>query len=570
MVGYALSRLQFRGRNIVFYIIIFTMTLPFQITLIPQYILIVKMGWANTYYALIVPYLVSTLGILLFRQYFMSIPQDLIDAARIDGCGELQILFRILWPNSVPALVTVGILTFMTAWNEVLWPLIVIRTEEAMTMPQMVTLFAVGGRAESQLGTKLAAAATLAIPVLLTYSFFQRYLLFPDMTRVVCEFFKPGSKDRIRRIAQRVADLDPKQADQELNTLLRDFSARHKNFTRIIEYHYQKIGDVLKSEFGFSDTQKQLLGAYCSREYSFESAALMNPSIVKAPNENGFIISLRQVGEGHISSVGFRSIKIDKKGEVIAEETISYAILPQLEILKNEIILRFPDDSKISERILFPVTSDECNGIEDARFVKFEDDMYYATYTAYDGHKISIKLLMTKDFVEFRSKKFQGKAVNNKGMALFPEKIGDKYAMIARMDGENLYYMTSGYIDKWKNAELLDRPNEPWEFVQIGNCGSPIRTNQGWILLTHGVGPMRQYAIGACLLDLTIPTKIIGRLKNPLIIPNDHEREGYVPNVVYSCGGTIHDQDLIIPYAMSDYRSGFASIVIEELLNAFV
>jgi multiple sugar transport system permease protein len=177
MVGYALSRLQFRGRNIVFYIIIFTMTLPFQITLIPQYILIVKMGWANTYYALIIPYLVSTLGILLFRQYFMSIPQDLIDAARIDGCGELQILFRILWPNSVPALVTVGILTFMTAWNEVLWPLIVIRTEEAMTMPQMVTLFAVGGRAESQLGTKLAAAATLAIPVLLTYTFFQRYFI---------------------------------------------------------------------------------------------------------------------------------------------------------------------------------------------------------------------------------------------------------------------------------------------------------------------------------------------------------------------------------------------------------
>jgi multiple sugar transport system permease protein len=177
MVGYALSRLQFRGQNLIFYIIIFTMTLPFQITLIPQYILIVKLGWANTYYALIVPYLVSTLGILLFRQYFRSIPQDLIDAARIDGCGELQILFRILWPNSIPALVTVGILTFMAAWNEVLWPLIVIRTEETMTMPQMVTLFAVGGRAESQLGTKLAAAAMLAIPILVTYAFFQRYFI---------------------------------------------------------------------------------------------------------------------------------------------------------------------------------------------------------------------------------------------------------------------------------------------------------------------------------------------------------------------------------------------------------
>jgi predicted GH43/DUF377 family glycosyl hydrolase len=397
-----------------------------------------------------------------------------------------------------------------------------------------------------------------------------KYELNPDMTRVVCEFFKPGSKDRINRIAQRVASLDPKRADLELNTLLRDFSARHKNFIQIIEFHYQKIEDVLKSEYGFSDTQKQLLGAYCSREYSFESAALMNPSIIKAPNNDGFIISLRQVGEGHISSVGFRGVKIDKKGEIIVEETTSYAILPQLETLKNEIILRFPKNSEISERVLFPVTPDECNGIEDARFVKFEDDMYYATYTAYDGHKISIKLLSTTDFVEFRSKKFQGKAVNNKGMALFPQKIGDKYAMIARMDGENLYYMTSKEIDNWKNSELLDRPNQPWEFMQIGNCGSPIKTSQGWILLTHGVGPMRQYSIGASLLDLANPTKIIGRLANPLIIPNDHEREGYVPNVVYSCGGTIHDQNLIIPYAMSDYRSGFASIVVEELLNAFV
>jgi multiple sugar transport system permease protein len=177
MVGYALSKLNFRGRNLIFYIILFTMTLPFQITLIPQYILIVKFGWANTYLALIVPYLMSTLGILMFRQYFMAIPQDLLDAARIDGCGELEILFRILWPNSIPAIVTVGILTFMSVWNEVLWPLIVIRTEDLMTMPQMVALFAVGGRAESQLGTKLASAAILAIPVLIAYTFFQRYFI---------------------------------------------------------------------------------------------------------------------------------------------------------------------------------------------------------------------------------------------------------------------------------------------------------------------------------------------------------------------------------------------------------
>ncbi len=177
MVGYALSRLEFKGRNLIFYIIIFTMTLPFQITLIPQYILMVKFGWVDTYWALIVPYLMNALGIIMFRQYFKSIPQDLLDAARLDGCGELKIIFKILWPNSVPALVTIGIITFMASWNEVLWPLIVIRNDHLMTMPQLVTLFAVGGAAESQLGVKLAAATMLALPIVLAYLFFQKYFI---------------------------------------------------------------------------------------------------------------------------------------------------------------------------------------------------------------------------------------------------------------------------------------------------------------------------------------------------------------------------------------------------------
>ena len=177
MVGYALSRLEFRGRNLIFYLIIFTMTLPFQITLIPQYILIVKFGWVDNYLGLIVPYIMNALAIIMFRQYFKSIPQDLIDAARLDGCGELQIIFRILWPNSVPALVTIGILTFMASWNEVLWPLIVIRDEKLMTMPQLVTLFAVGGSAESQLGVKLAAATMLALPIVVAYLFLQKYFI---------------------------------------------------------------------------------------------------------------------------------------------------------------------------------------------------------------------------------------------------------------------------------------------------------------------------------------------------------------------------------------------------------
>lgn len=177
MVGYALSRMHFRGRNLIFYIIIFTMTLPFQITLIPQYVIIVKLGWVDNLLALIIPYFMNSLSIIMFRQYFKSIPQDLIDAARIDGCGELRIIFRILWPNSIPALVTIGIITFMATWNEVLWPLIVIRDESLMTMPQLVTLFAVGGRADSQLGVKLAAAVMLALPIIIAYLFFQRYFI---------------------------------------------------------------------------------------------------------------------------------------------------------------------------------------------------------------------------------------------------------------------------------------------------------------------------------------------------------------------------------------------------------
>jgi ABC-type glycerol-3-phosphate transport system permease component len=177
MVGYALSKMIFKGRDLIFYIIIFTMTLPFQITLIPQYIIMVKFGWVDTYWALIIPYLMNSLSIVMFRQYFKSIPQDLLDAARIDGCNEFTIIFKILWPNSVPALVTVGIITFMASWNEVLWPLIVIREEKLMTMPQLVTLFAVGGRAESQLGVKLASAALLALPIVLAYLFFQKYFI---------------------------------------------------------------------------------------------------------------------------------------------------------------------------------------------------------------------------------------------------------------------------------------------------------------------------------------------------------------------------------------------------------
>jgi predicted GH43/DUF377 family glycosyl hydrolase len=221
--------------------------------------------------------------------------------------------------------------------------------------------------------------------------------------------------------------------------------------------------------------------------------------------------------------------------------------------------------------VLFPVSENESRGIEDARFVQFITDnneiVYYATYTAYDGVAILPQLTKTKDFIKFNISTLHGKAVTNKGLALFPRKIGGRYAMLSRQDGENNYIMFSDNIYFWQKSKMIQEPELPWEFMQLGNCGSPLETDRGWIVLTHGVGPVRQYCLGAVLLDLENPTKIIARLDEPLLTPNQKEREGYVPNVVYSCGAIIHNKELVIPYAMSDINSGIATVAVNDLLN---
>jgi predicted GH43/DUF377 family glycosyl hydrolase len=233
--------------------------------------------------------------------------------------------------------------------------------------------------------------------------------------------------------------------------------------------------------------------------------------------------------------------------------------------------IQFRPDQNISERVIFPVLKNESKGIEDARFVRFVDDngdvTYYATYTAYDGFVILPQLIETKDFLTFNIITLKGKAVQNKGMALFPRKIDGKYVMLSRQDGETNKIMFSSNLHVWKEAELIQEPASPWEFIQIGNCGSPLETKNGWLVLTHGVGPMRQYSIGAILLDLANPKKVIARLEKPLLMPNEEEREGYVPNVVYSCGSLIHHSTLIIPYAMSDITSGVATVDVNELIG---
>jgi predicted GH43/DUF377 family glycosyl hydrolase len=393
-----------------------------------------------------------------------------------------------------------------------------------------------------------------------------------------------------------------------------------------------------------SDVQRDLIGAYFTKEYSIESAALFNPSIVPHPDQSHlkkgslrFIMSLRATGEGHVSSIVFRSGVLDrhnrflfdpisdfvetpdlqldavykrnpfqrKLNEMGAGNEITAHILNQLpedftynELIEKIRILRatpqfseadqkrtfkamrwladsnyevsFHADHSISERVIFPVSKNEGRGIEDARFVQFftatGEAVYYATYTAYNG-TILPQLIETKDFIKFNILTLNGKAVQNKGMALFPRKIDGRYAMLSRQDGENNHIMFSDNIHFWQESQIIQEPEHPWEFMQIGNCGSPLETNEGWIVLTHGVGPMRQYCIGAILLDLAKPTKIIARLDEPLFAPHEKEREGYVPNVVYSCGALIHNNELIIPYAMSDINSGIATVEVKELLN---
>lgn len=465
----------------------------------------------------------------------------------------------------------------------------------------------------------------------------------PDYSRVIVKPHVPKGEDRIKGIITRVLNLPEEQVEKILDRVVSNFSNRHKNIWDAFDSNYNEIKRYLPENIQMSNNRRALLGAYFSSEYSIQAAAFFNPSIVPHPDQSGvdegclrFILSFRSVGEGHISSIEFRSGIVNENCDFTfdevsryaeranissnpvydkntffmklaemhgAENIISkqvYALLPD-EFLLSDLIavlqmviddehkeigenimwlaksnyeLQFKLEQDLSEKIIFPASQNDSNGIEDARFVRFVDDdgsvTYYATYTAYNGHNILPQIIETKDFITFKMITLNGEFSKNKGMALFPRKINGKYMMISRVDGENLYLMSSDNIHFWQNAELIKEPESAWEFVQIGNCGSPIETDQGWILITHGVGPMREYSIGVILLDIENPGKIIGNMSEPLLICNQEEREGYVPNVVYSCGSTIHNDNLIIPYAMSDTCSGIVTIKLSDLLPKLV
>jgi predicted GH43/DUF377 family glycosyl hydrolase len=332
-----------------------------------------------------------------------------------------------------------------------------------------------------------------------------------------------------------------------------------------------------------SQTQRRLIGAYFLHEYSFEASALFNPSIVRHADQSGapengcrFILSLRAVGEGHISSLTFRSGTITADGSVAIDPTTRLASVPTIRSRApgpdGDIIdLVFQPDQELSELVIFPITDAQANGIEDARFVEFNDDgrkVFYATYTAYSGRSIRSELLETTDFRSFKMRPLDGAAARNKGMALFPRKIDGRYAMIGRQDNENLYLIYSNDLYTWDGGQSILQPEYPWEFVQIGNCGSPIELDDCWLLLTHGVGPVRKYSIGAVLLDKKDPSKVLARSREPLVYPDPTEREGYVPNVVYTCGAMRHGDRIILPYAVSDTFSNFATIEIAALMKA--
>ena len=385
--------------------------------------------------------------------------------------------------------------------------------------------------------------------------------------------------ERVKNIYDRILALTPEATVSLLDEVREEFSARHKDLEASFLENFAYFRQQYPGHQSLSEERKLLLGASLTKEYSIQSAALFNPSMVSHPDQSGlqagqkrFLISLRATGEGHISSIVFRSGVTDEKGNLTLDEESRYCVTGRVHTKENasDYSLEFPADSLLSERVIFPQTEAESMGMEDLRLVEFREkgrSIYYGTYTAYNGREIRSQLLITEDFRSFRIRALSGAAVKDKGMALFPEKVNGKYAIISRQGGENISIMFSEDLFHWEDHQLLMKPAFPFEISQIGNCGSPIRTAEGWLLLTHGVGPLRKYTISAVLLDPDDPTRVIRRLPRPLLEATGAEREGYVPNVVYSCGAMTHGGILYIPYAMSDSMSGFAWLNMKELLD---
>ncbi len=475
-------------------------------------------------------------------------------------------------------------------------------------------------------------------------------VLRPDSRRVIAKLFVPGQEglidgeSRAGSVMERVMTLDDSQVATALAEVTDLFAPRYRDVRAMLTEHFQLVAHRVPSMATLSADRRLLVGAYFTQEYAVEAAAVCNPSLVAHPDQDGVstgdtrvVMSVRAIGEGHRSSIEFRTGIVDEHGDVTFDALGPYlvagrpgkvqhrrerfrhllgsgrddrssvafvlGVLPdpfsreQLEAaltaLSDQLLTRrnatgtieriravadsnyevtFPEASALSERVLSPVAPTESHGMEDARFVRFVDDdgtvAYYATYTGYDGDHITSQLLATVDFRTFTSTPLSGLASTNKGMALFPRRVDGHYVALSRWDRSTNSVVTSDELTDWQDPQVLQRPSETWDVIQLGNCGSPIETDAGWIALTHGVGPMRRYVIGAELLDLHDPSRVIGHLREPLLVPADDERDGYVPNVVYSCGALLHAGQLVIPYGMSDTRIGVATVAVDQLLDA--
>lgn len=475
--------------------------------------------------------------------------------------------------------------------------------------------------------------------------------LVPDARRVIAKPFLPGEEvypdgsSRLRLVLDRIMGMSEQAVTETLVAARRDFAGRHRDLDAILERNAgivaARLGQFEMADAPFSLDRLHLIGAYFTHEYSIEAAALGNPSIVAAPDQSGlesgavrFVMSLRAIGEGHRSSIEFRTGVIRADASVALDPASDYAVtgertphsydkgffitildeMAMLNEVEERVLTRlgdeftmaeleaaieaiddidrsisgettrvlhwlassnyrtsFPASIDISERVLFPSGPTESHGMEDARFVRFTRDdgeiTYYATYTAFDGHQILPQLIETDDFTQFQVATLSGRAAHNKGMAIFPRQIAGKFVALGRHDNVNNFLMTSSDVRIWREAAVVQEPERPWELTQLGNCGSPLETDAGWLVITHGVGPFRRYTLGALLLDLDDPSRVIGHLNEPLLSPGDDERDGYVPNVVYSCGSMIHAGHLVLPYGYADVGARIATIPLDELLS---
>ena len=503
------------------------------------------------------------------------------------------------------------------------------------------------GGSESSPGASIAGEGSHAVQTIEVTRTETR--LAPDPGRVIAKRYMPldevfpNGRTRIQSVVERILAMSDREVEETAKSIRSKFSKRHRDLDRILDASFAAVADRIGSRENLSDDRRLLIGAYFTNEYSVEAAALTNPSMVPHPDQSNlrpgetrFIMSLRAIGEGHISSIEFRWGVIGPDGDIILEEPNPHTAIADrqaplydkkvfetklgelgvfdktarsvLDLLSDRFILQqleaalaevgaagdsppmtaqtvrtihwlassnyesvFDRESDLSDRVIIPAGPTESNGMEDARFVRFTHDdgsvIYYATYTAFDGFNILPQVIETEDFLSFRIATLIGDGARNKGMAIFPKMINGKYAALSRQDNENNYLMLSDNVRHWHTSAKIQVPERPWELMHIGNCGSPLETEAGWLVITHGVGPMRQYSLGAILLDEHEPWRVIGHLKEPLLTPDETEREGYVPNVVYSCGSMIHNGMLVLPYGVSDVASRIALVPLGGLLD---